>query len=144
MWKHWGALNQKRALVGAFSVIVKTDCEADGSFAALIITPPPMMIAAVCPLSRDNCLGVKIYFTADISNHVTRRSSGQSSCVTALIMTSTPHFIEKIYWKAPDVQYKYDTYCTFHKSISVSVWYNTNYLHYDRQHIIIIHSLVKY
>ena len=104
-------------------VIVKTDWEADGSFAALIITPPPMMIAAVCPLSRDNCLGVKIYFTADISNHVTRRSSGQSSCVTALIMSSTPHFIEKIYWKIPDVQYKYkyNTYCTLQNSISVSV-----------------------
>ena len=26
------------ALVGAFSVIVKTDCETDGSFTALIIT----------------------------------------------------------------------------------------------------------
>ena len=27
-----GAFNQEKALVGAFSVIVKTDCEADGSF----------------------------------------------------------------------------------------------------------------
>ena len=27
-----GALNQEKALVGAFSVIVKTGCEADGSF----------------------------------------------------------------------------------------------------------------
>ena len=27
-----GAFNQEKALVGAFSVIVKTDCETDGSF----------------------------------------------------------------------------------------------------------------
>ena len=27
-----GAFNQKKALVGAFSVIVKTDCGTDGSF----------------------------------------------------------------------------------------------------------------
>ena len=31
-----GAFNQEKALVGAFSVIVKTECETDGSFAALI------------------------------------------------------------------------------------------------------------
>ena len=28
----WGAFNQEKALVGAFSVIVKTGCGADGSF----------------------------------------------------------------------------------------------------------------
>ena len=33
-----GAFNQEKALVEAFSVIVKTDCETDGSFAALILT----------------------------------------------------------------------------------------------------------
>ena len=27
-----GAFNQEKALVGAFSVIVKTDCETDGPF----------------------------------------------------------------------------------------------------------------
>ena len=27
-----GAFNHEKALVGAFSVIVKTDCETDGSF----------------------------------------------------------------------------------------------------------------
>ena len=27
----WGAFNQEKALVGAFSVIVKTDCETDGA-----------------------------------------------------------------------------------------------------------------
>ena len=27
-----GAFNQENALVGVFSVIVKTDCETDGSF----------------------------------------------------------------------------------------------------------------
>ena len=32
-----GAFNQEKALVGAFSVIVKTDCEADGSSAALLV-----------------------------------------------------------------------------------------------------------
>ena len=33
------AFNQEKALVGAFSVIVKTDCETDGSFYST--TPPP-------------------------------------------------------------------------------------------------------
>ena len=32
-----GIFNQEKAIVGAFSVIVKTDCEADGSFAALVL-----------------------------------------------------------------------------------------------------------
>ena len=32
-----GAFNQEKALVGAFSVIVKTDCETDGSYAALVL-----------------------------------------------------------------------------------------------------------
>ena len=31
-----GTFNQEKVLVGAFSVIVKTDCETDGSFSALI------------------------------------------------------------------------------------------------------------
>ena len=30
-----GAFNHEKALEGAFSVIVKTDCETDGSFTAL-------------------------------------------------------------------------------------------------------------
>ena len=30
------AFNQEKALVGAFSVIVKTDCETDGSFYSTI------------------------------------------------------------------------------------------------------------
>ena len=34
-----GAFNQEKALVAAFSVIVKTDCETDGSSAALVGTP---------------------------------------------------------------------------------------------------------
>ena len=33
-----GAFNQEMALVGAFSVIVKADCETYGSSAALVIT----------------------------------------------------------------------------------------------------------
>ena len=32
-----GAFNQEKALVGAFTVIVKTDCEANGSSAALFL-----------------------------------------------------------------------------------------------------------
>ena len=36
-----GAFNQEKALEGAFSVIIKTDCETDGSSAALVIAPPP-------------------------------------------------------------------------------------------------------
>ena len=31
-----GAFNQEKAVVGAFSVIVKTYCETDGSFTALV------------------------------------------------------------------------------------------------------------
>ena len=33
-----GPLNQEKALKGIFSVIVKTDCETDGSSAALVTT----------------------------------------------------------------------------------------------------------
>ena len=32
-----GTFNKEKALVGAFSVIVKTDCETDGSCAALLV-----------------------------------------------------------------------------------------------------------
>ena len=32
-----GAFNQEKALVGAFSVIVKTDCETDGSLHSTIL-----------------------------------------------------------------------------------------------------------
>ena len=31
-----GTFNEEKALVGAFSVIVKTDCETDESYAALV------------------------------------------------------------------------------------------------------------
>ena len=34
-----GTFNQEKALVGAFSVIVKTECETDGSSAALTLAP---------------------------------------------------------------------------------------------------------
>ena len=40
-----GAFNQEKALVGAFSMIVKTACETDGSFAALLQTPRPGLVA---------------------------------------------------------------------------------------------------
>ena len=37
IWDVWvGAFNKGKVLVGALSVIVKTDCETDGSSAALI------------------------------------------------------------------------------------------------------------
>ena len=35
-----GAFNQEKALVGAFSVIVKTDCGTDGSFYSTNLIPP--------------------------------------------------------------------------------------------------------
>ena len=41
-----GAFNQEKALVWAFSVIVKNDCETDGSSAAHVIAPPPRPAAA--------------------------------------------------------------------------------------------------
>ena len=34
-----GAFNQEKAIVRAFSVIMKTGCKTDGSFAALVMTP---------------------------------------------------------------------------------------------------------
>ena len=34
-----GAFNQEKALVGAFSVIVKTGCGTDGSFYSTIVDP---------------------------------------------------------------------------------------------------------
>ena len=37
-----GAFNQEKALVGAFSVIVKTGCVTDGSFTALLTTHPSL------------------------------------------------------------------------------------------------------
>ena len=49
-----GAFNQEKALVGAFSVIVKTDCETDGSSAALLLITAggqasfPRLQRAVC------------------------------------------------------------------------------------------------
>ena len=43
--KALGTLNKEKALVGAFSVIVKTDCETDGSSAALNLYPIPVIEA---------------------------------------------------------------------------------------------------
>ena len=36
MWKLVSAFNQEKALVGAFSVIVKTGCETDGALHSTI------------------------------------------------------------------------------------------------------------
>ena len=40
--KALGAFNQEKTLVGTFSMIVKTDCETNGSSAALVIIPAQM------------------------------------------------------------------------------------------------------
>ena len=59
-----GAFNQEKALVGAFSVIVKTDCETDGSFSALGITdlgsahrcsPATFLSAVFTPHQAQDC-----------------------------------------------------------------------------------------
>ena len=44
------AFNQEKALVGAFSVIVKTDCETDGSFTALV----SIVVLCQCGLLQEN------------------------------------------------------------------------------------------
>ena len=53
-----GAFNQKKALVGAFSMIVKTDCETDGALHSTIIhaihRPEPYQTLSQHPLSRPN------------------------------------------------------------------------------------------
>ena len=43
-----GAFNQERALVGAFSVIVKTECETN-SFTALVTTNRYMIFKNILP-----------------------------------------------------------------------------------------------
>ena len=51
--------DQEKALVGAFSVIVKTNCETDGSFAALVmivtVSNVTSIIAASPRLTRQSC-----------------------------------------------------------------------------------------
>ena len=42
------AFNQEKALVGAFSVIVKTDCESDELFAALLMKMSVRAAMASC------------------------------------------------------------------------------------------------
>ena len=42
-----GPFNQEKALVGAFSVIVKTDCETDGSSAARLLAHPQKLYSRV-------------------------------------------------------------------------------------------------
>ena len=42
-----GAFNKEKALVGAFSVIVKTDCETDGSFYTLQHYLKPVSVAGL-------------------------------------------------------------------------------------------------
>ena len=47
-----GAFNQEKALVGAFSVIVKADCGTDGSFYSTSLRPPlPYSVRCVCNVS---------------------------------------------------------------------------------------------
>ena len=50
------AFNQEKALVGAFSVLVKTGCETDGSFHSTNLDTPDTAIlrrAPASPPSRD-------------------------------------------------------------------------------------------
>ena len=79
-----GAFNQEKALVGAFSVIVKTDCETDGSSAALILTFPLQIHmkydshpTAVHPdwvqaATRENCNNDRRWFEVWIKLSATR------------------------------------------------------------------------
>ena len=48
-----GAFNQEKALVGAFSVIVKTDCETDGSFHST--SGDPISIPDLRILGQEQC-----------------------------------------------------------------------------------------
>ena len=63
MWKQAlvGAFNQEKALIGAFSVIVKTDCETDGSSQELVTIfvtccPSPTLLATA-PEQEVSCSG---------------------------------------------------------------------------------------
>ena len=49
-----GAFNKEKALVGAFSVIVKTECESDGSSAALVIIGWEVSIAYLVSRIKGN------------------------------------------------------------------------------------------
>ena len=46
------AFNQEKALVGAFSVIVKTDCETDGSFYSTRRDPPRVTLLLALRLAE--------------------------------------------------------------------------------------------
>ena len=52
-----GAFNQEKALVGAFSVIVKTGCETDGSFHSTI--PGPAAAVQVAGAGGGTILHIK-------------------------------------------------------------------------------------
>ena len=51
-----GAFNQEKALVGAFSVIVKTDCETDGSSAALQMSEGLLAAHITSDQLSESCL----------------------------------------------------------------------------------------
>ena len=57
-----GAFNQEKALVGAFSVIVKTDCESVDRFTALVLAlePPPAEPGSWCEVQRAAAPGNKL------------------------------------------------------------------------------------
>ena len=58
-----GAFNQEKALVGAFSVIVKTDCETDGALhstsiaATLLSSVLQSAHAPMCGACSGHCVG---------------------------------------------------------------------------------------
>ena len=59
-----GAFNQEKALVGAFSMIVKTDCETDGSsIALLMVMPLPTRwntTTSLCSVSSTKMVNINI------------------------------------------------------------------------------------
>ena len=72
-----GAFNQEKALVGAFSVIVKTDCETDGSFYSTIQSR--LHLCCWHTITRDcgDCGGLSIY-----PGHSAPQSRGWCSLLT--------------------------------------------------------------
>ena len=68
-----GAFYQEKTLLGAFSVIVKTDCETDGSSAALILLLGSLVHnlaggEARCRWSRAKfCVVAQFHFSSSVS-----------------------------------------------------------------------------
>ena len=63
--------NQGEALLGAFSMIAKTDCETDGSSAALVLSPGVIL----APSSADLLQSVNISHLGNTNTTTTTGSS---------------------------------------------------------------------